>query len=52
MDKLVELIKTSRTIMSNFAKAKTAKIGMVPPVSVCLRALSVRMGADDSTDVD
>ena len=31
VDKLVELIKTSRTIMSNFAKAKTAKIGTTPP---------------------
>ena len=30
VDKLVELIKTSRTIMSNFAKAKTAKIGTFP----------------------
>lgn len=27
VEKLVGLIKTSRTIMSNFAKAKTAKIG-------------------------
>ena len=31
VDKLVELIKTSRTIMSNFAKAKTAKIGTPAP---------------------
>src|SRR5579859_2603583 len=28
VEKLVQLTKTSRTIMSNFAKAKTAKIGM------------------------
>jgi 26S proteasome regulatory subunit N6 len=27
VDKLVELIKTSRNVMSGFAKAKTAKIG-------------------------
>jgi 26S proteasome regulatory subunit N6 len=27
VDKLVKLIQTSRTIMSHFAKAKTAKIG-------------------------
>ena len=31
VDKLIELIKTSRTIMSNFAKAKTAKIGAPSP---------------------
>jgi 26S proteasome regulatory subunit N6 len=29
--KLVELIKSSRTIMAHFAKAKTAKIGMSRP---------------------
>jgi 26S proteasome regulatory subunit N6 len=45
VDKLVELIKTSRTIMSNFAKAKTAKIGM-PPLFVVGRR------TDYSTDVD
>ena len=27
-DELAELITTSRTVMSSFAKAKTAKIGM------------------------
>ena len=26
-DELVELIKTSRTVLSSFAKAKTAKLG-------------------------
>ena len=45
VDKLVELIKTSRTIMSNFAKAKTAKIGMF------LRIL-LTGEADYSADVD
>ena len=34
VNKLVELIKTSRTSMANFAKAKTAKIGMVPDLLV------------------
>ena len=35
-DELVELIKTSRTVLSSFAKAKTAKLGKNRiPISIC-----------------
>jgi hypothetical protein len=33
-DALVELVKTSRTVLSSFAKAKTAKLGKYQPLIV------------------
>lgn len=38
-NELVDLITRSRTVLSSFAKAKTAKLGMYLPVGGVLRAL-------------
>lgn len=38
---LVDLITTSRTVLSSFAKAKTAKLGMLDYLKLYQRKLSI-----------